>query len=150
MAIKLPTWVIGEDFELVEPEDSYVVHLAKPFLVARVTQKRGGKLMLTLRAQPEAPDRDWYYLLDKAALYWALQTRDPSYQPPPEILVNMAAVFPRFLICDDASLKRSFLVHTDKPAFVGEIKHGQLIGEFPGGAEPVLKRVAALLGRKKA
>lgn len=128
--MSLPTWAIGEDYEDRTAADSYVVHLHAPLFVAKVTQKRGSNLMLTVAGDPETwADMEaerrapaWVSLLHQAAQFWAGVIRDPDYaKSPPELLARPDFKPPNLLLCDSESGSRTFLVHAPTPFFVAEL-----------------------------
>ena len=164
--MKLPTWLIGENMECDELE-TYIVRPGEgALLVAKVTQKRGLKIMLTV-AGPGTDDQEaWFETLRQGARFWAAQVMQKEYvRMPPEILVKEGFVPPRFLVCDNARLDRTFIVHTAPPTFLAEVRatipdlvpqHPRLCspkgewlvipGDFPDGAGPILQEASALLG----
>ncbi len=132
--MSLPPWAIGEDYEDRNTADNYVVHLRAPLFVAKVTQKRGSNLMLTVAgdsetwANMEAEGRApaWISLLQQAAQFWAGVIRDPDYaKSPPELLARPDFKPPKLLLCDSEGGSRTFLVHTPPPFFVAELVDGQ-------------------------
>jgi hypothetical protein len=126
----VPTWVVGEDWENQDAIDNHIVRLIAPHIVAKVTQKRGNKVMLTLSAGPPGyadqdalwSDPTWFELLQEGARCWAMFIRDPEYaKHPPEILVNPSFRPPKLLMCDNGESSRTFLVHTPPPFFAMEV-----------------------------
>lgn len=129
--MQLPHWLVGESLSEPEPLDSYVVSLKHPVFVAKVTQKRGWKLMLTVRASGKQRTEDWFRRLEEGAHYWAEQVFQDGpgryKETPPEILEREDLVLPRFLLCDDEGLERVFVVHTGDPFLVVEVEHGRVL-----------------------
>lgn len=133
--MNLPHWLVGEDLSEPEPIDSYLVGLQSPVCVAKVTQKRGWKVMLTLpsailngRLPGERQSELWFARMEEGAHYWAGRVLQDEYRKkPPEILEREDLVLPRFLLCDDSDLKQVFVVHTGEPFMVVEVLPAHLL-----------------------
>lgn len=121
--MKPPPWFIGEDLEDPAPIDNYLVRLTPPRIIAKATQKRGAKLMLTVQSQPKEGEhlKSWYSQLHQAARFWAEAVNDSDYDHEPEILVNPAFTPPRFILADNQQVNRVFIVHSGEPFFGAEL-----------------------------